>query len=98
MASAFNKVDIPFEVEKIGIDTFLIPSDEIALRGYRYISPVYELLHDGMEEVPYQNVGDYISKESLIEVASLADEATVVLNIQVGKGKTYNKQAERRLN
>lgn len=88
MAARFNKVDIPVEVERIGVDTFLIPSDVIARCGYTYLCPVYELLEDGMESLPHQNVGEYITKESLKSVASIAEEATIVLNVQVGKGKT----------
>jgi hypothetical protein len=85
---SYNKVDIAFQVQKIGIDTFTIPFDEIAKRGYQCLSPFYEIIENGMAVVPHQNVGDYLSKDVLREVASIRDEATVVLDIQVGKGKT----------
>lgn len=88
MGKSFNKVEISHDVQEIAIDSFYIPLDAIAAQGYSCLYAYNELRKANKEELATQSWSDYLSMEALKEVASIKDEATIVMDIQVGKGKT----------
>src|ERR1019366_10669628 len=86
MSKSYKTQDIPFETEQLPIDRFAMPAEALEKDGYRVVHIQYELLQDGIEGNP--TIGDYLTKDVLESLAAYPAKTTVVIDVQVGKGKT----------
>jgi hypothetical protein len=88
MGKAYKVQDIPFETEQVPIDSFSVPDVVLENDGYRVVHQQYELLQDNIEGNP--TIGNYLTKDVLKNLADYPEKTTVIIDVQVGKGKTQS--------